>query len=192
MGQSRVISFDSPGTNDLASTLNDLYDGTKEMILENHPWTFSLSRARLQPDTASPAFYYDYQYDLPSDFNYLISLGEDDSERDEYRLEGNKILAFLTPLDIRYCKTISDDELMSAGVAEIIALYLAVMCSMAATGNDSNLRNQLFGQLREHYRHTVTRDARQQKKAQVESPGYLRDRFDRLTSNLPYYHKGLR
>jgi hypothetical protein len=189
-GQPRVLSFDSPGTDDVAATLNDLYDGTKELVLSSYPFIATLARVELEPDTETPDFYYSYQFTLPNDFLYFISLGEDDPPDDDYRLEGDKVLATWKPLQLRYVKNVADSKL-PAYVAEVISLYLAMMICMTVTGNDSNLRNQLFGNLRERWSHAKTFDGKQQKKAQVVMTDLLEQRLGEYTQDMPYQHKGL-
>ncbi len=46
---------------------NALYDQTRDSVLRAHPWNFAIMRVELAPTADTPAWGYDFEYELPSD-----------------------------------------------------------------------------------------------------------------------------
>lgn len=51
-----------------STEVNLRYDAVRRSLLEAHPWNFAMKRVALSVDSVSPAFGYENQFVLPSDF----------------------------------------------------------------------------------------------------------------------------
>lgn len=99
LGDKPIASFDE--ATDRARVCANLWPSVRDSVLRSHPWNCAIKRARLLPDATSPAFDWDYQFTVPGDFLRVLSVGELYSE-DEWRVEGQMILANWSPLLLRY------------------------------------------------------------------------------------------
>lgn len=79
--------------------LNRWYVQSRKKLLREHPWNFAVKRIILAADTQDPAFAYEAQFSVPSDFVRLCYISTDLTVDEEYILpqhafqfENNKIL----------------------------------------------------------------------------------------------------
>jgi hypothetical protein len=61
-----------------ANECNLRYDSIRKSILELHLWNFAIKRVSLNKEVASPAYGYDNQFTLPSDFIRMVATEEQD------------------------------------------------------------------------------------------------------------------
>ena len=106
-----------------------LYDQALAEILRMHTWNCCTARAQLVRLQDSPAFGYDYAYQLPADFNRLIRAFDNTSNQVNstmWVIEGDQLLCDYDAIYIKYVKTPS-----SVGVLDPLALR-AVICHLAS------------------------------------------------------------
>ena len=122
------------------------YDQTRRAVLRKHPWNFAITRVKLAQLADAPAFEYAKQFQLPSDFIRLISIGTYGTQK-HYQLEENKILlndvANLTAdgaLPIRYVYDFTTVTLMDALFIDLLAVELAMRISYQVTGSSTKGR----------------------------------------------------
>ena len=123
------------------------YEQTRDALLRSHWWRFASARAELSQDTSSPAFEWDYQFQLPSDFLRMKHLHEDNFSPEQittasYALEGNLLLTNNDEANIRYIKQVTDVTEFDPLFIEALVLQLAVKLVMPLT-QDANLRHEL-------------------------------------------------
>lgn len=117
LGAGRIASF-VDGTQP-ATIMNLYYEITRQQCLNAYAWQFAKKRASLPQLTEAPAFGFQYQYELPSDFLRLLQVGDYYPRYDyslvvnkntsEYQIEGNRILTNMqAPLNITYIADIQD------------------------------------------------------------------------------------
>lgn len=118
-----------------APTILSLDDDTKEarlckirltpirrIVLRMHPWNCAIARVSLAPLVETPAFDFTQVFQMPSDCLRLIEI----TPRDVfYRIEGRKILANESELQLRYLKDETDWTKLDELLSEAIACYLA-------------------------------------------------------------------
>lgn len=118
-----------------AATILDLNDGSvaantclarinpvRRMVLRMHPWNCALARVSLAPLTSTPAFGFDYSFQLPSDCLRVLAVEPDETA---YRIEGRNILADSNAIDLKFITDVSQVELLDELLAEAISCYLA-------------------------------------------------------------------
>lgn len=137
-----------------ADPITSLEDGSKsarlcqrnfgpsaDSVLRLYPWNAAIRRARLPALMESPAWGYDYQYQLPQgpEPSYCLRLLEVDG-CDDYRIEGRRLVTNAPPpLDILYIGRILDAADYDALLAEAIAAKLAVHLAGNLTESGSRI-----------------------------------------------------
>jgi hypothetical protein len=161
LGSARIISFadDVKAARSVASCFYDLRDDE----LRANRWKFALRRTQLAALSSSPAWQYQYQYQLPADFLKLDFVGEyypsavmDNyigMETEEWKVEGNVILtSYAAPLKLRYIAQIEDPNLWDVNFREALASRIAMELAEDLTQSDT--KKQAAAQ---DYRRAITR-----------------------------------
>lgn len=131
------------------------YDHTRKAVLRKHPWNFAIKRQSLPALSEKPDFEYSKQFQLPSDFIRLISIGEFGTQK-RYQLENGKILTddinsiFTSSgaLPIRYVYNFKSVTQMDGLFIDILAVEIAMKISFQITGSNTRGR-ELMGLLNE-------------------------------------------
>lgn len=146
------------------------YDSARRALLEMHQWNFAIKRARLNANVATPAFNYDKQYTLPSDFLYLVMTGLEEQFQspstqivnsnlyvhdvpnyggiDKYRIESDDngdlvLLSHSDEVNIIYVADVEDTQKFSKTFVELLSRYLASKIAYRITGSKSERDTQL-------------------------------------------------
>ena len=153
LGAARIISFGDD--NKQARAIQSMFDIVRDSELRSHIWSFSVKRTSLAALTSTPAWGFEYEYELPSDYLRLLQVDEmyNGPSMDDYRnaatadyvLEGKKILTnFGAPLKIRYIARVVDTTMWDATFTEAFACKLAM--ELAEDLTQSNQKRDLAGQ----------------------------------------------
>lgn len=154
------------GTDHMSVLCNTLYEPARDDLLYSHPWNFAIARDSLSADVATPDFEYTVQYSLPSDCLRVLRLN---NTKDDYRIEGRKILCDVTaPLKMIYIKKETDPTKFSSGFAECLALKIAQDMGYALAANASMVRG-LSEQLKVKLAQTKQYDAQEGNPRQFEA-----------------------
>jgi hypothetical protein len=146
LGSARITSLsdDVKAARSISSCFEDLRDDE----LRAHRWQFAMKRTTLAALSTAPAFGYNYQYALPSDF-LRIDMVDDrfpaaimdnyiDAEYLEWTLEGNVILTDIAaPLKLRYIAQITDPTYWDENFREALASRLAMEIAEDLTQSES-------------------------------------------------------
>lgn len=121
------------------------YPRTRDAILRAHPWNFALKRVELSLATDTPAFEFDYAFDLPVDCLKVIRTRWDAeaTEGVEYRIEGHQLLCNEETAAIEYIAKITNPDLYDPLFVDLLAHRLAAEIAKAMT-DDSNLIKGLW------------------------------------------------
>lgn len=151
LGAARILNI----TDDVkaARELNSMWDIVRDAELRRNNWNFAVARTSLAALEDAPAWGFEYQYALPSDYLKLLQVGEayyvhnlsDYRTMPEapYQIENNadglRVIAsnYTAPLKIRYIKRIEDTEQWDALFSEAFASRLAYECCEAITQSSS-------------------------------------------------------
>jgi hypothetical protein len=128
LGSTRITS--EADDSKQAQSLSAIYDITLASELAAHPWTFAMTRARLPASVTAPAFGWQKAYPLPSDYLRMVEVGEYyvlyQPDQTLFQIEGAEILCDeVSPLNIRYIKSITNAGLFPALFTEAMACRLA-------------------------------------------------------------------
>lgn len=130
IGADTITSFDE-GTNN-ANVADDQYPNLRDYILRSHTWNFATKLKKLARSATVPAFEWDHQYPLPSDWLRVVTIADNDAGHGTVRYEigyddddGNVIFADVDELWMRYIARITDTNRMSADFREALSYALA-------------------------------------------------------------------
>lgn len=161
LGSARITSLDDDVKS--ARALKSMFDDVRDDELRANRWSFALKRTSLAALVSVPAFGYDYQYAVPSDFLKLDMVNDQfptevmdnyvTGELLDWVLEGNLILANIAaPLKLRYLARIEDPNAWDPNFREALACRLAA--ELAEDLTQSNQKRQLAW---EEYKMAVVR-----------------------------------
>ena len=113
--------------NQKGRAIRSCYNTLRDAELSANAWTFAVVRAQIAADSATPAFDYLFQFQLPADFLRKIPTRPLVAELpDNNAREGDKILSNNPgPLNIRYISKEVDEELWHALFVEGLAARIA-------------------------------------------------------------------
>lgn len=138
LGAARIISF--ADDNKQSRSVNSMFNVVRDAELRAHLWSFTIKRDSLPALTTTPAWGYEYEYQLPPDCLRLLEVDDiypgpnlDDyrnANTQEFTIEGRKILTNKdAPLKIRYVSRVADTTQWDATFVEAFACRLAMeMC----------------------------------------------------------------
>lgn len=134
LGAARITSLSDD--NKQARAVSSCFDDLRDAELRAHRWQFSMKRVELAALVSTPAFGYQYQYQVPADFLKLDMVDDrfPDPQLDgyvneeflDYVLEGNLILTDIgAPLKLRYVGQVTDPNAWDALFREALACRIA-------------------------------------------------------------------
>ncbi len=109
-----------------------LLPGIVSRVLYERDWKCARKRARIAADASEPAFGYEYQYSLPNDFLRVSEINADN-----WTVEGDKILADESPLEIIYIAFPSSPSSLNAELRSAIVYFLASEIALTLTSDSS-------------------------------------------------------
>lgn len=154
IGETPILSVDD-GSKE-ANLAKARYEEVRDVVLRMHPWNCAMARVSLAPLTTVPAFDFTAEFQLPSDCIRLISI----DESIDYRIEGLKILADASELNIKYIQRVTDPNQLDVLCAEAVSLYLAWDLSYALKPN-SQRTDYLLKVFQNHMRRAGSIDSQE-------------------------------
>ena len=118
--------------NEHARVLNDVYEDVRNEVLESHPWNFASIRVALVVRDDTPAFDYEYFFQLPANCLRVIRLNDTDVE---FKVEEDRLLINESSAKILYIKKVTDTSLYTATFTTALATRLAAEVAYAVTGD---------------------------------------------------------
>jgi hypothetical protein len=135
------------GSGKEATAANTVYEELRQQLLEMHNWNFATTRVKLARLATTPAYEWDYEYNVPARFIRVVSAHNNTHGRDQipYKLEGGKLLTDASDLYLRYIEDITDPNQMPPSFrlafSKLIASRLAV-----ALANSVSLSKEMYDQ----------------------------------------------
>jgi hypothetical protein len=135
LGAARITSL-SDNTNE-AKLCNLMFDDIAEEVMSEGAWSSTVSRASLALTANTPAYGYTYEFQLPTDPFCLRVLEINDltSGDYDYRIEGDKLLANINTMKIRYIGRITDTQSYDPMLKRAVVSRLAAELAYPITGN---------------------------------------------------------
>ena len=127
LGERPITALD--GSSHPARIANEQWPKVRDEVLRMHPWRSAIAREKLAPMSASPAFGYDNQFQLPSDFVKLVRLYDHDEQA--FRRNGDKILSDADSLKMIYIARPEDPASLDPLLQSAMAAQLGVRIAMA-------------------------------------------------------------
>jgi len=120
-----------------ARVCNVLFEPVRDALLRQFPWNFAVKRAALSQSTSSPAFGFDYEYQLPADCLRVLEVQD---SRISWKVEGRKLITNSDTISIRYIARITDPTQYDSQFVDLLSARLASELAIPLT--DSNTRFQ--------------------------------------------------
>ena len=148
LGATRIVSLTEGSKN--ANLCSEQYMKVRDDLLRGHSWNFAIARAKLAQLEETPAFGFDYAFQLPSTFLRAVSVHPDDSGRGTvgYKIEGRKVLANASEIYLRYVAQVTDPNVMDPVFRETLAWAMAFDLAVPIT-QSSTTRQQMAEGLRD-------------------------------------------
>jgi len=141
LGADRITALTENSEN--ARRLTTVYDDILKDVLRAHPWNFAIARTTLGQLATTPAFDYDYEYQLPSDCLRVISASDGTNSITDYKIEGRKLLTNDTAVKIKYIISVTDPNQFTSQFIYVFCSRLAAEIAYAVTNNKSTAE-QMF------------------------------------------------
>lgn len=133
LGQGRIddIGDGSP----TAVVCSEFYDQVRDEVLAHYPWFCAVKRAILAADAGSNLTIYSYRYRLPVDpyclrvVHLIDGTTYTDLPYESFEVEGDLLLADVSPCAIKYIGRIADESKLSPWVIEQMIYLLAAKVS---------------------------------------------------------------
>lgn len=155
LGEEPIISLTEDAAR--ARTVNLWYEHVRDAVLQDHLWNSASGRVQLSLDAAVPAFGFNNQFALPSDFLRLVMLNNGEQP---FRIEGKKLLTNATTARLRYIKKVTDPNQFEPMLISAIAARLAAEIAVSITG-DNSLEDQMWQRYKEKIQAARGVDAQQ-------------------------------
>jgi hypothetical protein len=140
-------------TSDKATLAFNLYDYVRDSVIRANNWACCIKRVVLSPDTAEPVFgSYAYQYTLPGDWLKVLSITSDQTVIDHV-IEGQKILANVSTVNLRYVFRNVDEASYDAGLVDVMTAAMAAAICQATTSSEGlmdRMQQSYMLKLRQH------------------------------------------
>lgn len=133
-------------------TVNRMFSIVQDAEMRARKWSFTIKRAMLAADVATPVYGYGSQFQLPDDCLRVLSIFQWDIGPDitDYRVGGNQIYVIegrkilygtaipggppsTSPMPLRYISRVDDTTLWDPTFGEAFACRLAAECAEAIT-----------------------------------------------------------
>lgn len=176
VGNRRITSL-SDGT-EVANACAAAYDLAVEDVLSTCSWTTATFRAVLAQTTATPAFGYDYQYQLPTDPKFLRIIevySTNPANSVKYAIEGDKLLSDDSAVSIRYVGMVTSPDSFGPFVTKAVIAKLAIEIAYTSSAT-LGLMDRLKQDYRDILEECMSLDATQGSADVITVDGYLRDR----------------
>ncbi|PDT71736.1 hypothetical protein CO683_00830 [Bradyrhizobium ottawaense] len=133
-GAKRILDMtDSVGSAGIAA---DVLAFERDELLRSGVWNFAVTRIQLGQMAAEPVFGWTYAYALPSDCERVVSVHDnaDGTGAVPYKIESvlqvdgsyvNAIVTDASAIYLRYCRQITDPNLMTASFRQMLILRMA-------------------------------------------------------------------
>ena len=141
LGADRITSLEDNAEN--ARRLTAIYDSTLEDVLRAHPWNFAIARVQLAQLATTPLYEYDYEFQLPGNCLRVLSVSDGTNIISDFKVEGRKLLADDTTVQIKYIANITDPNQYTSQFIYVLASRLAAEIAYAVTNNKATAE-QMF------------------------------------------------
>jgi len=145
-----VQDIENP-SNPTEELLNRWYDQCRRKVLREHPWNFAAKRAQLAASSTTPAFGYDKQFPVPSDFIRVLTINDSAYTSDvpatsaQYKVENNHILISniftdSATLNLVYVSDYTNVSGMDPMFIDVLAYEVALSVAYKVAESNANIQ----------------------------------------------------
>lgn len=122
-----------------ARKINKIWDYAVDAVLSAGAWSTVTYRQALAATVDEPTYEYAYQYQLPTNPEFLVLLSVSDGQTPvrEYVIEGDKLLTDVSPIYIKYVGRQTDTTLYGPNLTKALVAYIMFMLAKSVTGSIS-------------------------------------------------------
>ena len=135
LGADRITSLEDNSEN--ARRMTAIYDSCLEDVLRAHPWNFAIVRQQLALLASTPAFGYDYEFQIPGDCLRVVEVSDGTNLITDFKVEGRKILCDNNSISIKYIGNVTDPNQYTSQFIFTFSSRLAAELAYAITNNKS-------------------------------------------------------
>jgi len=172
LGAARISSLDDNSTE--GQLCREQYSKVRDMLLRSHPWRFSMERTELARLDSTPAYGFDFQYQLPGDCLRVVEMEFQQSY--DWTVEGTKLLTNKESCNIKYIKKIEDPGVFDPFFSEVLAAALAHNLSFSLV-QSVQLRQVLADEYQRLLREARSYSAQEQFGNRVYADNWLNSRY---------------
>jgi hypothetical protein len=120
-----------------AQAAANLYPQVRDSLLRSHPWNCAMKRVVLSPVTDSPAFGYNYAFNLPGDFLRAWHVSDEPNYDNPavYAIEGRQILCDESVIYLQYGFRNEDPATWDALLVSAMEVSMAAVMAIIITGD---------------------------------------------------------
>ena len=138
LGATTILSLTEDSKN--ARLCNSRYTQVRDAVFRSHPWNCLQKRVELASSTTTPAWGYNFKFDLPGDCLRLLRILDFDSN---YQVEGRSILSNNETMKILYISRVEDPNQYDELLRETLSAALGSDIAYAITSNNTTSQNML-------------------------------------------------
>jgi len=150
LGKKPILSLDDPQTEAVLCKQN--YPVSRDAVLSDAEWTFSIKRFQLPQDAEVPAYGYGVKYLVPEEVIRLLNVNDEQLEQGQtsggdWQLEGPYIVTNAGQANVRAITRVTDPDLFSPEFVRCVAARLASDMCMALTnskGREETLEKKYY------------------------------------------------
>ena len=136
LGATTILSLTEDSKN--ARLCNSRFTEVRDAVFRSHPWNCLQTRVGLASSTTTPAWGYQFKYDLPGDCLRLLKILDYDSN---YKVEGRKVLSNTETMKILYVARVTDPNEYDELLRETLSASLSADIAFAVTSNNTTSQN---------------------------------------------------
>lgn len=171
IGADTITSFTEDSKE--ARAVNLLYESVRDTVLRDHSWNFATKRISLPSLVSTPAWGYDYEYQLPSDCLRVISIQDD---LIAYKIEGRKLVTDSDEINLRYVYRVTDPNEFSPNFIDAFVTRLSAELSYLITQSNT-VAGQMFDLYERKLKEAKTLDAKEETPDQIQITPWLDARY---------------
>lgn len=175
IGAKTITSLTDGGKN--ATACNEQYSKKRDELLRAHNWNFATARQKIAQLTSTPAFEFDYEYQLPSD-NLKVRSAYDNTDGTGnivYKIEGRKLLTSVEDVYLKYTQQVTDVNDMPPDFREALSYLLAADLAISIA-NSKSLKEQMGDGFRAMLRKARSTDAIEDTPDEMPDGSWITDR----------------
>lgn len=137
LGASRITALTDNTAE--AKLCNLLYTDIADLVMVEGSWASTIKRASLNLTSNTPSFGYTSEFQLPTDPFCLkvLSVNDITPGDEDYRIEGDKLLANISTMKIRYIGRITDTQSYGPFLTQAVITRLTAELAYPITGQAS-------------------------------------------------------